>query len=276
MAVQAQSYPENLGLPTNMSGLQDWIGYNPVYGNGGVDVCSSFQYPQQHEQNLLLSQENFGLESNIGVGSSSSTTTCDSFIAMVLSQSLDVHFRMQRDELDSILQLQNERLRYALQEQRKSQVEALLKSAESKASTLLRQKEEHLAEARRKTLELEARLRKAQMENETWQRVARTNESMVVELNNTLEQVRERVFMVSDRGQSQDAESCGSCAKEQEEDGTTTHKKIFSCKSCNSRRPCVIFLPCRHLCSCKSCEAFLGSCPICKSVKEASMEVFWF
>ncbi|KAJ8762376.1 hypothetical protein K2173_007534 [Erythroxylum novogranatense] len=271
MAVQAQLYPESLGLPTFVPGLQDWIVYNPTVPGNGVDVFSNFE-----DQNLFFSQEispPFGVDNNTGVVCSSSTSTCDSSsIAMALSQALDPHFRMQREELDCFLQLQNERLRLALQEQRKLQLETLLKSAESKAWSLMRQKEDNLAEARRKTLELEARLGKAQMDSDSWQRLARTNESLVLELT---QQVKERLLLMSEIGRSQDAESCcGSCDRAQEDTHTQVGSEI-ACKSCNSRRPNVLFLPCRHLSSCMSCEAFLGSCPVCKSVKEASMEVFW-
>lgn len=169
--------------------------------------------------------------------------------------------------------MQNERLRSALQEQRRKQLGILLKSVESKAMSLMKQKEEDLAQATKKTMELEACLKKAQIERETWQRVAGENEAMIMDLSNTLEQVRERLFLDSTRGQDTDESSCcGSCEKEQEDNST---KKMACCKGCNSRASCVLFLPCRHLCSCKFCEAFLAYCPVCDSVKEGSMEVFW-
>lgn len=158
-----------------------------------------------------------------------------------------------------------------MQERRKQQLAILLKSVESKALSLMRQKEEDLAQARKKSIELEACLRKAQMESESWQRLARENETMIVDLSNTLEQVRERLVMVNNRCQDAESFCQGSCKREQEEE---CQKKI-ACKRCNFRNSCVLFLPCRHLCSCKSCEAFLGSCPVCNSVKEASMDIFW-
>ncbi|BBG94794.1 GDSL-like Lipase/Acylhydrolase superfamily protein [Prunus dulcis] len=170
---------------------------------------------------------------------------------------LGAQLDLQRHELDCILQLQNEKLR---------------------------QKEEHLAQATKRAIELQDCLRKAEMESETWQRMAKANETMVIDLNNTLEQVRERLVFVSN--EAEDAESCcGSCdrgghrdndrvAMLQEHRVVEEKGKKLACKNCNTRRSCVLFLPCRHLCSCKSCEPFLGSCPVCESTKEASMEVF--
>jgi E3 ubiquitin-protein ligase BOI-like protein len=145
---------------------------------------------------------------------------------------------------------QNERLRLVLQEQRKQDLAVLLSNVESKTTSLIRRKEEDLAQATMRTMELQECLKKAEMESETWQRIARANEAMVTDLNNTLEQVRERLVLVK-----------------------RSSRKI-TCKRCYSRSSCVLFLPCRHLCSCKNCEAFLGSCPVCNAVKEGSIEVF--
>lgn len=267
MAVQAQLFPENMGLPLPMCGLQDWmVNPAPAVPSFEADFCFSLQDP--HQQNFP-----FHLQQN-AQNLASSSSTCDSFLPMALAQSLDAQLEMQRQELDCVLQLQNERLRSALREQRKRQLAILLKSMESKALYLMRRKEEDLARATKRTMELEACLRKAEMESESWQRLAKANESMVVDLSNTLEQVREGLVWVSNRAEDAESLFCGSCDREQGAEVKEEGKKM-ACKHCNSRSSCVLFLPCRHLCSCKSCEAFLDSCPVCKSVKEASMKVFW-
>lgn len=178
---------------------------------------------------------------------------------------------------------QNERLRIALQEQRKQELSVLLSNVESKTLSLLRQKEEDLARASMRTLELQECLKKAEIERETWQRLAKSNEAMVIDLNNTLEQVKERVVLASNTAEDT-ASFCGSCERDHDESNIAREKVVvkrssskknnMTCKSCFSRRSCVLFLPCRHLCSCNYCEAFLGSCPVCNAVKEHSMEVF--
>ncbi|ONI32343.1 hypothetical protein PRUPE_1G362300 [Prunus persica] len=295
MAVQApQLYSsENLGLPTTMTTMstglqQDWsMQLNPV--SGLDDIFSSFPSPQPlhdhfHLRQAPQSQNTIDIDccNQLGVSVAPSTFNC--FLPTPFSEALGAQLDLQRHELDCILQLQNEKLRFALQEQRKQQLAALLRNLESRTLSLIRQKEEHLAQATKRAIELQDCLRKAEMESETWQRMAKANETMVIDLNNTLEQVRERLVFVSN--EAEDAESCcGSCdrgghrdndrvAMLQEHRVVEEKGKKLACKNCNTRRSCVLFLPCRHLCSCKSCEPFLGSCPVCESTKEASMEVF--
>ncbi|PIA27851.1 hypothetical protein AQUCO_07500038v1 [Aquilegia coerulea] len=185
--------------------------------------------------------------------------------------------KKQRQEIDQVIALQNERLRLALQEQRKQQQFILLKRLESKAQSLLRQKDEDLAKARRKTMELEDCIRKFEMENQAWQRVAQENESMVIALNNTLEEVRENACYLA-LADAEDAESCccesSSSIKNRGINEERLLKKKMTCKGCNVEKSCVLFLPCRHLCSCKSCESLLDFCPVCKSVKKGWMDVF--
>ncbi|XP_039021608.1 probable BOI-related E3 ubiquitin-protein ligase 2 [Hibiscus syriacus] len=173
--------------------------------------------------------------------------------SMAVSQPLDVQLEIQRRELDFFLQLHNERL------------SSLLQSIETKALYLMRQREEDLARARKKRMEVEERLRRVEMENRSWQRLAEANESMVMDLSKRL---------AMERCSAEDEGSIfrGSCNKDQQQE---ERDNKMACKHCNSRGSCVVFLPCRHLCSCISCEPLLVSCHVCKSVKEGSIRAFW-
>ncbi|KAM5565182.1 putative BOI-related E3 ubiquitin-protein ligase 2 [Rosa sericea] len=283
MAVQAQTmyFSENLGM-SGFPQQQDWALINPPpLSDSGFDhdfFSGIIPNPQPHQQQQAH-QFHQNLEANrLGVSSVSPNSTCNSFLptTSLFPDTLTAQLDLQRREIDCILQLQNEKLRFALQEQRKRQLAALLSNFESRTSSLMWQKEEHLSQARKRAMELQDCLRKAEMETETWQRLAKANETTVMDLNNALEQVKERMVLCSN--EADDAESfCGSCEKQQQQvlSEKAAHKKLgLDCKSCNARRSCVLFLPCRHLCSCKFCEAFLDCCPVCKSTKEASMEVF--
>jgi len=187
---------------------------------------------------------------------------------------------------------QNERLKLALQEQRNQQLALMLKKVEEKATILLRQKDEEIANARNRTMELEEFTRKMEVESQAWQRQAAENEAMVVSLSNKLEQLREQACCLTSSIGLEDAESCfrgdeypcnrGNKEEEDEEEtgessretGERKKKKMMMmvCRVCDSRNACILFLPCRHLCSCKACEAFLDSCPVCKSPKRATIE----
>ncbi|KAB1204049.1 putative BOI-related E3 ubiquitin-protein ligase 3 [Morella rubra] len=264
MAVQTHLYPEHVGLP--MCGLQD-----PAFGFVD-DLCFSPQYPQQTAFHLLWSSQKLGVDYNEGLSTSSS---CYSFPPMAFFQSLDAQFELQNHEIDRILQLQNESLRLALQEQNKQALAVLFNNVESKALRLIREKEEDLARATVRAMELQECLKKVEMERETWQGLAKANESMVIDLNNALERERERLVLFSNT--AEDAASfCGSGDQREDrgQDEVKRRCKRMTCKGCYSRSSCVLFLPCRHLCSCKLCEALLDSCPVCNAEKVKGVEVF--
>lgn len=159
---------------------------------------------------------------------------------------------------------QNERLRIAMQEERKQQMAILVKKYEWRSEFLVKQKEEEIARAANRNVELENFLKRIEIENQTWQTVARENEAMIASLNSSIQRLRESAENAAD-----DAESCCQNAVEDEK---VMKKKMMICRCCNSRNSCVVMLPCRHLCSCKDCEVFLDSCPVCSMPKKATIE----
>ncbi|CAN1824613.1 Probable BOI-related E3 ubiquitin-protein ligase 3 [Linum perenne] len=181
------------------------------------------------------------------------------------STSLHDYLHLQRQELDALLHLQNERMRMALQEQRKQQIAILLKGMEVRATSIVRRKQDDLAHAATKKAELESSLRRAEADKDTWRRLAMHKEAAVVELNRQLELVKERLMEGRAASAVDDAESFAG--------GEGSGKG--GCRRCGDGEACMVFLPCRHLCSCKDCEAFLGACPVCTCIKEGSLEVFW-
>ncbi|XVF67945.1 hypothetical protein PTKIN_Ptkin10aG0162700 [Pterospermum kingtungense] len=287
MAIQAQLYSDNIGFP--VCGSHDWIdiGCGGVGGGGVGGGFNQFGFSlqqkpqlQQQQQPQLQQLQNLQLR-NQNLCSDNSLVTYNNN-----HQSL---MYCQRHELDQFIRSQNERLRLLLLEQRKQQIGVLSRKIESKVCFLLRQKDEEILKATHKTMELQNLLKKLEMENQEWQRVAQENEAMVMSLNNTLEQLQQASCCFNYG--ADDAESCcevnrdtdaagpvvgggtaaGDHGREQEED-TTRKMTTMVCKCCNSRTTCVLFLPCRHLCSCKDCAAFLDTCPVCRTAKKASIE----
>lgn len=179
---------------------------------------------------------------------------------------------------------QNERLRLALQEHRKQQITLLLMNYESKAQFLFQQKDEEIAKAVNRTIELEDLLKRMETENQTWQRMAKENEAMIMSLNKSMEQLRKGASAAAADRQSsgngvgvEDAESCceivmNSAPVAAEQPEVRVNRMPMMCKICCFRSSSVIMLPCRHLCSCNVCEAFIETCPVCNVVKEASIE----
>ncbi|XP_075487576.1 BOI-related E3 ubiquitin-protein ligase 1-like [Primulina tabacum] len=239
MPIEAQLYSENLGFA--LGGSQDLFVENAC----GFD--SSCFVPQQQQQSVPFGQ------------------TQD------FSRGLSAQIEKQRMEIDGFICLRNERLRLALQEQRKRQNALFLKKYESRSLLLLKQRDEQISKAQNRSVELQKFLQTMEIENQAWQRLAKENEAKVASLNCTIHRLKEAVNL-SSKG-AEDAESCCQIMEEERRENRDHFnlKKII-CRSCKYRNSCVIVLPCRHLCSCRDCETFLDSCPVCGMVKKACIE----
>ncbi|KAM7479452.1 hypothetical protein LguiA_027665 [Lonicera macranthoides] len=274
MAIEAQLYSDNL----LGGGLQDWT--ENAYGFN--EFCFDFQHQfmqEQHLQNIQPTNENLCYDNIVLLSRNHNNNNNES---MSFSQSIALQVEKQRQEIDRFISTENERLRIALLQQRKQQLSLLLKNHESKIQILLRQKDEEISRAVSKAMELENLLRRMEIESQTWQRLAKENEAMVISLNNTIEQLKQTTLLLTN--EAEDADSCCDMIQkgeketgenkghevEKEHEGYRATQVI--CKSCNCRSSCLIFLPCRHLCSCKDCEAFLDSCPVCRTEKKAVIE----
>ncbi|XP_073029036.1 probable BOI-related E3 ubiquitin-protein ligase 3 [Primulina eburnea] len=238
MAIEAQLYSENLGFA--LGGTQDLLMENACGFNGLCFV------PQQQQLSVQLGQ------------------TLD------FSGSLSAQIEKQRMEIDGFISLRNERLRLALQEQRKRQNALFLKIYESKTLHLLKQREEQISKAKNRSVELQHFLQRMEIENQAWRRLTKENEAKVASLNSTIQRLKEAVNLSSNA--AEDAESCCQIMEEKRTYNRDHFNSKIICRSCNNRNSCVILLPCRHLCSCRDCEAFLDSCPVCGMVKKACIE----
>ncbi|XP_062081700.1 probable BOI-related E3 ubiquitin-protein ligase 3 [Humulus lupulus] len=302
MAIQAQLYQDNLGFP--LFGSQDLMMMPVPDVVNGCGANNSFGFnqfcfnvPQKNQQQVLMPELQNLQPRNDNVWfdntkNNTSNTITPTPSTMAFSHSVMDQVEKQRQEIDQYVKFQNERLRLLIQEQRKQQFLSLIKKVEPKLLGLLRYKDEELFQATKRSMELEDLLRKLETENQIWQRVAQENEAMVMSLNNSLEEARERALCCFNNG-AEDAESCCDVGMEEEENREVAgqeqnddvivvteenreHKTTMVCKACNSRSSSVLFLPCRHLCSCKICEPFLDSCPVCRTTKKASIEALIF
>lgn len=79
----------------------------------------------------------------------------------------------------------------------KQDLAVIFSNVELKTLCFIRRKEEDLAQATMRTMKLQECLKKVDMESTTWQRLAKANEVMTTNLNNTLEHIKERLVLVS-------------------------------------------------------------------------------
>lgn len=160
------------------------------------------------------------------------------------------------------------------------QVAKILRETERRTLLMMVRKEEEFAKAMQKKRELEEFIKGLEAENREWKRMAAEKEAAVLALYKALEEEKEkkeRMLAIND------AESCfgGENMNKEEESAENQlirdqieHKDV--CKHCFSKRSCFLFLPCRHLVSCKACEGILHACPICGLLKKASIETLFF
>ncbi|KAJ7520529.1 hypothetical protein O6H91_19G009600 [Diphasiastrum complanatum] len=199
-----------------------------------------------------------------------------------LSDEVSAHLQQQRDEIDQYLRAQGEQVRQNLEEKRQRHSKALAVAIEERILKRLRDKDVEVEKLTRRNKDLEERFKQLTLEAHLWQKQAKNNEAMVTALRNNLQQA-----VALSREQSR--EGCGDseaddAASSHYEDLADAHARAFrenkelkeqrTCRVCQCNDVSILLLPCRHLCLCKDCESRLDACPICRSIKNASVQVY--
>ncbi|XP_009628283.1 BOI-related E3 ubiquitin-protein ligase 1-like isoform X1 [Nicotiana tomentosiformis] len=199
--------------------------------------------------------------------------------SILLKEGLASHFKQQQDEIEHFLRVQGEQLRRTLEEKRKRHYHALLGATEETIARRLREKDTEVEKAARRNAELEARAVQLTAEARAWQTKTRELEVTAVTLQAQLQQVammnggmnlpeRDDGGGISCGGEAEDAESA------YVDPDRVVESTGPSCKACRKRFASVVLLPCRHLCLCTECDAVAQSCPLCRSIRSSSVEVF--
>lgn len=195
----------------------------------------------------------------------------------ILSEDLQSQIKSQRDEIDQFLRAQGEELRRTLAERRHRHYRALLGAAEQSASRLLREKEAELERAARRNVELEERAANLKAEAHVWQSRARAQEAAAASLQSKLQQAMQGGCGAAHDRRGEE----GGCAVGEADDAESAHidpsraeMQPPACRACGRRPVSVVMLPCRHLCVCLECESGTAACPICSTVRTASVEVY--
>lgn len=196
----------------------------------------------------------------------------------LISEEFALQFKQQSDELSYFLHSQGEQLRRTLADKRERHYRALLGAAEEAVARRMREKEAEVEKAARRNAELEARAAQLSAEAQAWQVKARAQEAQAASLQAQLQQA-----MVGPSGAlQQDREGSGlGCAGDAEDAESAYVNPVSeqrvgspSCKMCRTRVASVVLLPCRHLCVCRECDDVVQACPLCLSIRSASVEVY--
>ena len=82
-------------------------------------------------------------------------------------------------------------------------------------------------------------------------------------------EIREEVFATDGEDEIEDEVNDDESEDEVEEQSMPIedHFKIDQCVICMEKEPCILFIQCRHICVCLSCETTKPSlkCPFCRS-----------
>ncbi|XP_019708247.1 uncharacterized protein [Elaeis guineensis] len=245
-----------------------------------------------------LSHEQSRLLDSAGTSTSGRPAAASPLAVSPLAQELAFHLYQQNVEIDALVRLQNERLRSGLEEVRKRYCRVVLSAVEQRVAKRLREKETELEDATRRNVELEEKVRQMSAENQMWFNVAKNNEAIVNSLRTSLEQVllQNDASAAPDHGNqgregygdsegaaalfpADDAQSC--CFEEDRREAEAAVARENEelrlrrvCKVCRDKDACVLLLPCRHLCLCMVCAPKIATCPICHSMKNASLQIF--
>ncbi|GLJ21344.1 hypothetical protein SUGI_0392540 [Cryptomeria japonica] len=209
--------------------------------------------------------------------SSSSTRLC------IFGDDLTAQMQRHQEEIDQLITMHNEKIRIAVEEKRQRHNRVLVAALEEGILRRLEGKDAELEKASRKNAELEERLKQLSVESQIWQNVAKNNESIANTLRANLEQVLVQTREQSREGRGDsEAEDAQSCCHDSDADDAHSRtlrenielKEQRICRVCRSNSCCILLLPCRHLCVCKDCDTRLENCPLCKSTKNASVQVY--
>ncbi|WOG97758.1 hypothetical protein DCAR_0417099 [Daucus carota subsp. sativus] len=257
-------------LPS-VTASQDWLMSPHLMGIGDVNIGGAifsedqqpYTNPQQqlnHVYDPFISPANQAPP--LGLPSSSPTDLSTDF-----SQFLAYELDRQTTDMEAYLHLQNQRLNAVLREETRQRAVQLEKYAANLVS-LIQKKENEVALARQTSMEIEQCMVKTDAEVKSWQKLALEKEAKVAELSYKLKKVEERIQMLNSGALDADS-TCGETSQ-----GKSREDLYGKCKVCQAQGSCVVLFPCKHLCCCKSCEALVKFCPVCESLKKASMEIF--
>ncbi|KAJ4961015.1 hypothetical protein NE237_020925 [Protea cynaroides] len=226
-------------------------------------------------------------ERNSAITSASGSMAAALPVILSLGDHLRTETNRQREEFDHYIRVQEEHLAKGVREMMQRHMASFLGSIEKGVGQKLREKELEIQNMNRKNRELVERIKQVAMEVQSWHYRAKYNESMVNVLKSNIKQAIAQ-------GADQAKEGCGDSEVDDaassfidynnhpgvsgghgnSSSGNRRLKEQMSCRLCKCKEVSILLWPCRHLCLCKDCEGFINVCPVCKSVKTSSVQVY--
>lgn len=232
-------------------------------------------------------------------------STCNSSIVnkeangfSFLGEDISLQIMQQQLELDRLISQHIETMKMETEDRKKQQLRRIMAAIEEAMAQRMREKEEEIENISRINLELEERVKNLCLENQLWRDLAQSNEATANVLRTNLEQVLQQMRENAAGELTDDAVSCcGSSGYGEEREGEdggerwqrrrvtedeegNCKKWVYRgeknrrlCRKCGEGESSVLLLPCRHLCLCTACGPTVNACPICNSVKNASVHV---
>ncbi|CAH8348742.1 unnamed protein product [Eruca vesicaria subsp. sativa] len=210
----------------------------------------------------------------------SSVTSASGSIVAASSvlQSLDDR---QKDELDQFLKIQAAQMAKGVRDIQQRQFASILNTIEKGVSKKLQEKDHEIDIMNKKNKELVERIKQLAMEAQNWHYKAKYNESVVNVLKTNLQQAmshNNNVVAGADHckegfGDSEIDDAASSYIDPNNNNNLGNQR--MRCKMCHEKEVSVLLVPCRHLSLCKECDVFTGFCPVCKSLKTSSVQVFF-
>ncbi|CAJ2655275.1 unnamed protein product [Trifolium pratense] len=249
MAMQPHSHGNN-GFPFCING----------HCSCGLAQLQQSQYPQQQQQ---PPQHHHQLHGHVPIHNPPvHASNYPTFASL---------FEKQRQQTDQFINIQNNQMKLMLQQHQMELQVTAVRSMGIYAQAMVRKNEE-ITKAEKKKKEMENILRCLELEKRELKKISEEKGAIAITLRNKLEEEKKnkRLRMLV----TNDVESC--CG-ENEEPRPKKCVKLGSnmafCRNCNINSSDVLFLPCRHLSSCKACEALLQACPICGMAKKNIIEI---
>ncbi|CAN8294382.1 unnamed protein product [Cochlearia groenlandica] len=219
-------------------------------------------------------------ERNSSVTSASGSILTASPMLQSLEDSLRIDLHRQQDELDQFIKIQAAQMAKGVRDMKQRQIVSFINTIEKGVSMKLQEKDLEIDNMNKKNKELMERIKQVAIEAQNWHYRAKYNESVVNVLKTNLQQAmshnnNKNVIAVAEQGKEGFGDSEIDDAASSYIDASKNKNMRMICKMCNAKEVSVLVVPCRHLSLCKECDVFTGVCPVCKSLKSSSVQVFF-